>query len=220
MLEISIFPKKFYIFGVNVGLSVVMAWGALAVVVVLLFLLNRRIKKFTERPKGIQTLLEMAVDGITRFAESRVGHYAEGVAPFTLTLMIYVFFTTFIEIFGLPPATEDLNCTVALGFCSFLTVNITGIRYKGAKGRLKTLCQPSPVAMPIKMITDLVAPFSMGIRLFANVMVGGVVMQLVYMAVPVILPAAVSAYFNVIHVMIQTFVFGLLSLIYTSEAVE
>ena len=74
--------------------------------------------------------------------------------------------------------------------------------------------------MPIKMITDLVAPFSMGIRLFANVMVGGVVMQLVYMAVPVILPAAVSAYFNVIHVMIQTFVFGLLSLIYTSEAVE
>ena len=52
------------------------------------------------------------------------------------------------------------------------------------------------------------------------VSVGGVVMQLVYQVVPLVLPAAISAYFNVLHVMIQTFVFGLLSLIYTSEAVE
>ena len=43
---------------------------------------------------------------------------------------------------------------------------------------------------------------------------------LVYQVVPLVLPAAISAYFNVLHVMIQTFVFSLLSLIYTGEAVE
>ena len=220
MLEISIFPHEFYLFGINIGLSVVMAWAVLAVLIVLLLLLNRRIKHFEERPHGLQTLLEMAIDVIHSFAASKVGHCADYVAPMTMTMMLYVFFGTFVEIFGLPPATEDINCTFALGFFSFLCVNVCGFRFKGFRGRIHTLASPSPIALPIRILTDVVAPCSMGIRLFANVLVGGVVMQLVYKVVPLVLPAAISAYFNVLHVMIQTFVFGLLSLIYTGEAVE
>ena len=60
----------------------------------------------------------------------------------------------------------------------------------------------------------------MGIRLFSNVLVGGVIMQLIYAVVPIVLPAVIASYFNLLHVMIQTFVFGLLSLTYISEAVE
>ena len=134
--------------------------------------------------------------------------------------MAYVFFTTFVEIFGLPPATEDLNCTVALGICSFLMVNITGLKFTGVKGRLKNLSTPSPAVFPIKVMTDMIAPVSMGIRLFSNVLVGGVIMQLIYAVVPIVLPAVIASYFNLLHVMIQTFVFGLLSLTYISEAVE
>lgn len=220
MLEISLFPEEFYIFGVNVGLSVVIAWGVIAFLLVALVLLNLRIRRFTERPKGLQTVIEFIVEGMHNFAAGKVGHYADMIAPVTLTLMAYVFFGTFLEIFGLPPATEDINCTLALGIFSFIAVNVTGIRVKGVKGRIKTLSSPIALAMPIRMLTDCIAPFSMGVRLFSNVLVGGVIMQLIYKVVPIILPAAVGAYFNVLHVMIQTFVFGLLSLIYTSEAVE
>lgn len=219
-LEISLFPKEFYIGGVNVGLSVVMAWAVVALLLVALFFINRRIKRFTERPKGAQVLIEMAVDGIHSFAKSKVGHCADFVAPITMTLMLYVFFTTFIELFGFAPATEDINCTLALGVFSFISVNVAGIHFKGVKGRIKGLATPSAVALPIRVLTDCIAPCSMAIRLFANVMVGGVIMQLIYMVIPVVVPAALAAYFNVLHVMIQTFVFGLLSLTYTSEAVE
>ena len=66
----------------------------------------------------------------------------------------------------------------------------------------------------------MIAPVSMGIRLFSNVLVGGVIMQLIYAVVPIVLPAVIASYFNLLHVMIQTFVFGLLSLTYISEAVE
>ena len=45
-------------------------------------------------------------------------------------------------------------------------------------------------------------------------------MQLIYAVVPIVLPAVIASYFNLLHVMIQTFVFGLLSLTYISEAVE
>jgi len=76
------------------------------------------------------------------------------------------------------------------------------------------------MVMPIRIITDLIAPCSIAIRLFANIMVGGVIMQLIYMVMPVILPAVVASYFSLLHVGIQTFVLGLLSLVYIGEAVE
>lgn len=220
MLEVHLTPKPFYIMGINVGLSVVVGWAVVALLLVGLGLLHMRVRRFTERPKGLQNVLELAVESMHNFAAGRVGHHADMVAPVAMTLMTFVFFGTFVEVFGISPATEDINCTIALGLFSFLSVNVAGLRVKGLGGRLRTLATPSAIAFPIRVLTDVVAPFSMGIRLFANVLVGGVVMQLLYHSVPLVVPAAVGIYFNVAHVMIQAFVFGLLTLIYTSEAVE
>jgi len=60
----------------------------------------------------------------------------------------------------------------------------------------------------------------MSIRLFSNILVGSVIMEMIYSVVPVVIPAALSSFFTVMEIGIQVFVFGLLSLIYTSEAVE
>lgn len=221
-LEVSIYPEYVALFGLRLPESAVIATAVVLLLVLGLLALNlfyiRR--RFTAKPKGLQNLLELMVESLFNFAKGHVGDCAEFAAPFALTFMCYVFFTTFIEIFGLPPATEDLNCTIALGLCSFIMVNFTALKFRGLKGRLKNLASPSAVVFPIKVLTDCIAPFSMGIRLFANVLVGGVIMQLVYAVLPILLPAAVSSYFNVLHVGIQTFVFGLLFLTYTGEAVE
>ncbi len=221
MLEVSLEQKPFEVLGVNVGLSVVTAWCVLAVLLIVLvlihFLVVRRMK---DSPKGIQNVLELAVEGVYRWSEGKVGEAGPFVAPVVTTLMVYVFCVTVIELFGIAPATEDINCTFALGICTFALVNVTGLKFRGIKGRIHGLCTPSPVVMPIRIITDLIAPCSIAIRLFANIMVGGIIMQLIYSVMPVILPAAVAAYFNLLHVGIQTFVLGLLSLVYVSEAVE
>ena len=222
MLEVSLYPKPFEVFGVNVGMSVFIAWCIMALLLISLvlihFLVVRRMKPV---PKGAQNVVELAVDGIHRWAEGKVGHAADFVAPVSMTLMTYVFFNTVIEMFGLPPATEDINCTFALGLCTFITVNVAGLKFRGGiRGRIKGLCTPSPIVMPIRILTDFIAPCSIAIRLFANIMVGGIIMQLIYAVVPIILPAVVASYFNVLHVGIQTFVLGLLTLVYVSEAIE
>ena len=70
-------------------------------------------------------------------------------------------------------------------------------------------------------MTDLITPFSMAIRLFANILVGvGGHGNDLRPILPVVLPAAFSSFFTVFEIGIQVFVIGLLSLIYTSEAVE
>jgi F-type H+-transporting ATPase subunit a len=219
-IEVSLYPEPFVIMGVNVGLSVVIAWCVLAVLLALLVFLRLRIRRFTKEPRGLQNALEMIVDGISQFAESKIGHHARLMAPLALTLMTYVSAVTLVELFGIPPPTEDINCTFALGLCSFIAVNAAGFSTKGFGGRIKSLATPSPVVFPIRVLTDCIAPCSMAIRLFANIMVGGVIMQLIYNVVPIVVPAVLSVYFNLLHVGIQTFVFGLLSLTYAGEAVE
>ncbi len=220
-LKVSLYPEHFYLFGINVGLSVVIAWGVLAILILALTAIRLFvIPRFQKTPKGIQNILEIAVDGVYNFAKNKVGHdAARFVAPMTMTFMTYIFFTTFVELFGLPPATEDLNCTIAMGLLSFITVNVVAIKCAGIKRRLKNLASPKAVIAPIRVLTDCIAPFSMAIRLFANVLVGGVIMQMIYALIPLVLPAAIASYFSVVHVGIQTFVFGLLFLTYVSEAV-
>lgn len=220
-VEVNIQSKPFEVFGVNVGESVVIAWGALAVVVMLLIAANIFIRKrFAEKPKGLQLVLEMIVGGVEKWARSYVGESASFIAPVTLMLMVYVFSGSIVELLGLPAATSDINCTLALGLTCFIAVNATGLRFKGLRGRLAGMCHPSAVVFPIRVVTDLITPFSMAIRLYANILVGAVIMELIYGILPLVLPAAFSSFFTVFEIGIQVFVFGLLSLIYTSEAVE
>ncbi len=220
-VSVNIYPEAYHVFGVNVGQSVVLAWGVLAAVIALLALANLYIRKrFSEKPKGLQMVLEMAIGGLENWARGYVGESAPFIAPVTLTLMVYVFSTSIIELFGLPAATGDINCAIALGLTCFIAVNVTGLRYRGLKGRIAAMCHPTPIVFPIRVLTDLITPFSMAIRLFANILVGAVIMEMIYHLVPLVLPAAFSSFFTVFEIGIQVFVIGLLSLIYTSEAVE
>jgi F-type H+-transporting ATPase subunit a len=82
------------------------------------------------------------------------------------------------------------------------------------------MCHPTPIVFPIRLLTDLITPFSMAIRLFANILLGAVIYEMIYNILPVVLPASFSSFFTVFEIGIQVFVIGLLSLIYTSEAVE
>ncbi|MCE5344270.1 MAG: F0F1 ATP synthase subunit A, partial [Eubacteriales bacterium] len=204
------------------GLSVVIAWCVLALLLTALVLLNVLvIRKMQPVPKGAQNALELMVNGMHNWAKGNIGHAANFVGPVGMALMIYVFFNSIVELFGIPPPTEDINCTFAVGLCVFVTFNVAGFKYRGGlRGRIQGLSSPSPIVMPIRIITDLIAPCSMAIRLFANIMVGTIVMDLVYMVAPIILPAIVASYFNLFDAAIQTFVIGMLAIVYTSEAVE
>ncbi|MDR2657282.1 MAG: F0F1 ATP synthase subunit A [Oscillospiraceae bacterium] len=227
MPDVSIMPEPFRIGAVNVGQSVIIAWLIIAVLIILMLIARIKIRKFSGAPKGFQAFCELIVGGMRDFAKGQLGEAhvpersaADIAAPAVFTLMVYVFATTIVELFGLPPATDDINCTLALGLCAFITVNVTAIRVRGIKGRAKAWTRPVTGVAPIRILTDCITPFSMAIRLFANVLAGGVIMKLLYAVVPVLIPAALGAYFNVLHVGIQTFVFGLLPLMYIGEAVE
>lgn len=184
------------------------------------------VPKFREEPSGIQNILELAVAGMQRYTVGRVGDaFGNQLAPYMFTIAAFVGMNGLLELIGIGaarPAPSDLNCTFGLALVTFVLIQIYGIKKKGIKGRLKSYATPSPIIIPIKLVTDLAVPVSLACRMFGNILGGMIVMELLYSvaAISFVLPAFLSAYFTVFHTGMQIFIFITLSLAYIEEAVE
>jgi F-type H+-transporting ATPase subunit a len=119
--------------------------------------------------------------------------------------------------------TSATSVTFALGLSSFLYYNYIGISENGLFGHLKHLAGPiwwiAPLIFPIELISNLIRPFSLGIRLFGNMFADEKVMEtLAGLAPPYTWVAPIALMpLSVFVALIQTFVFILLSQLYLSE---
>src|SRR5437763_13456594 len=116
------------------------------------------------------------------------------------------------------------SVTFALGISSFLYYNAIGIKENGLFGHLKHFAGPiwwiAPLIFPIELISNLIRPFSLGIRLFGNMFADEKVMDTIAHLVPGITYWVVPALLmplSLFVALIQTFVFILLSQLYLSE---
>ena len=137
-------------------------------------------------PVGVEGAIEAMVlyfrDEVVR---RNIGHGADGYTPYILTLF---FFILFMNLLGLVPwggsATGNLSVTAALAVCSFILIEISGMRALGTGGYLKTIffvpagtrgiARPLMllVMIPVEFLSKLTKPFALAIRLFANMTAG------------------------------------------------
>ena len=117
-MELEITPEAFYIGDVNVGQSVVVAWGVMAVLIVLAIAVKIKSRNFTEVPKGLQNLLELGVETIQKYSKTEVGSVWEEIAPYCATIGLYIFGCCMVELIGIRAPTTDLSMTLALGLSS------------------------------------------------------------------------------------------------------
>jgi F-type H+-transporting ATPase subunit a len=120
--------------------------------------------------------------------------------------------------------TAATSVTFALGLTSFFYYNYVGIAENGLLGHLKHLAGPiwwiSFQIFPIEVISNLIRPFSLGIRLFGNIFADEQVQITVANIRPGwtnwLLPVMLMP-LGVFVAFVQTFVFILLSQLYLSE---
>ncbi len=198
---------------------------------VLLLVLFRLIcvPKFTDgEPKGIQNVAEIAVEFMDGFVEKATeGNFVSLLSPFMLSLALFMAGCACSELVGARAPTSDLTCTLALGLCTFALINICGIRKNGLGGRLKNMggAVPAmrPIMIPLKAVSDIAVPVSLGCRLFGNMLGGLMVMDLlkgVLGGYASGMPAIAGLYFNLFHPGIQIYIFLTLSLTFINEALE
>jgi F-type H+-transporting ATPase subunit a len=217
-------PAKITVFGgiettETLFLAVCVTIGILIFSLVVRFVL---LPKFKPVPTGFQNLMEILVSMIDRFTNSILGEHGKKIAAYILTLGMFLVISGMLDLVGLRIPATDLNFTVAIALITFVLIFVFGIRYKGVKGLVKGYAQPMAFIAPFRVISDIIIPVSLSFRLFGNMFAGLVVMHIIYNAMGSLaigIPAALSVYFTLFDVGIQTFVFLMLTLSYIQEKV-
>lgn len=178
-----------------------------------------------DEPGYGQQTLELGVLAIRDMLADIVGPHGLKYFPIVMTFAVLILISNLMGFFPLfLTPTAATSVTFALGLSSFLYYNYIGISENGLFGHLKHFAGPiwwiAWLIFPIELISNLIRPFSLGIRLFGNMFADEKVMDTVahlvpgmtYWLVPVLLmPLSLFVAF------IQTFVFVLLSQLYLSE---
>lgn len=175
-------------------------------------------------PGGGQQTLEVSVLAVRNMLQDIIGPHGLKYFPIVMTFAVLILVSNLMGLFPLfMSPTAATSVTFALGLTSFLYYNYIGIAENGILNHLKHLAGPvwwiAPLIFPIELISNLIRPFSLGIRLFGNLFADEQVMQTVaYLAPPVTFFAPIVLMpLSVFVALIQTFVFILLSQLYLSE---
>jgi F-type H+-transporting ATPase subunit a len=123
---------------------------------------------------------------------------------------------------GFNPPTDQYNVTVALALIAFVTAHTIGIRAHGfayIKKFMGPLWWIAPLMFPIEIISHLVRPLSLSVRLFGNMTGDHKVVAVFSSLLALGLPVPFMG-LGVFVSFLQTFVFILLSAVYFQDALE
>jgi len=178
-----------------------------------------------DEPGSGQQTLEVGVLAVRSMLEDIVGPHGLQYFPVVMTFAVLILISNMMGLFPLfMSPTSATSVTFALGISSFVYYNFIGIKENGLFGHLKHFAGPiwwiAWLIFPIEIISNLIRPFSLGIRLFGNMFADEKVMDSIAHLVPGItywiVPVALMP-LSLFVALIQTFVFVLLSQLYLSE---
>ena len=148
-----------------------------------IILLSKKIDQVDplEKPSGIITPVLVGFQTVYNTVKDNVGvRYADSLTPYVVTLWVYIFTSNIISLFGLPSPTANLSVTLLLAFITWVLIQITELKFQGLGGYLHSFLEPIPVMLPMNIFGKFSTMVSMSLRLFGNILCGGIMMQLIY----------------------------------------
>src|SRR6266404_2066537 len=239
------------LFGINLSITNFVVMLFLAAILTFLFLAGAA---WSLRPTGegrfanlVEALLEFVRENVS---EAFMGHHGAKWFPFVATVFFFILFGNLLGLVPIPgyfhAATSNLNVTATMALVVFLVVQAVAVKTHGPLYYLNVLFPKSApgwlrfTLMPIiELIGILARPFSLAIRLFANMTAGhqiiivlltGELIGVTYLlhqgiflkilAPAPLVGAIVMDAFEIFVGFIQAFIFALLTALYLGEALE
>jgi F-type H+-transporting ATPase subunit a len=218
-------------------------WLAVAIVLIMFLVAGRRAKAGNLVPTGVQNVVEYGVEFVRNdVVLQTIGPEGMGWTPFLVTLFFFIFFCNVFEV--IPILQMPVNARMALPAFEAVIVWIlflfVGIKNQGFFGYFKSVLFPPGVPkflLPLVALIELVStifvrPFSLAVRLFANMLAGhlllvsfavlsGALFTSTYIGavVPGALLVALTG-FEVLVSVLQAFIFVILTAVYIGGAMH
>ncbi|HPD99919.1 MAG TPA: F0F1 ATP synthase subunit A [Bacillota bacterium] len=209
-------------------ISTLIVIGVLALVFILVGI---KVKKLDphKTPKGFILLCLLLVEMFNKLARGYVKEKPfRFFAPYLFTIIVFLALANTISLFGLTPPLSNLGVALSFSILTFIVIKIAEFKYIGVIKKIDGLLGPvKPIAflmLPINLIGEISTPFSMGLRLFVNVMGGTVIAAMVYTILHwtagIFAGVLLHAVFDIFFGLIQAFVFFMLSTVSISMATD
>jgi F-type H+-transporting ATPase subunit a len=195
----------------------------------------------TSAPKGMQAVIEPVIAFVRdEVARPNLGHKANNYLPYLLTIFFFILIN---NIFGLIPGsanvTGNIAFTLVLGVISFIVTLASSNKHYWAH-----IFNPPGVPLgvkfilvPVEFLSMFLKPFSLIIRLFANMVAGHIIIicliSLIFIfgekmgagagwgASPLSLAFTIFIYFiEVLVAFLQAFIFTTLTAVLVGSAIE
>jgi F-type H+-transporting ATPase subunit a len=239
------------LFGINLSVTNFVVILCLASLLTFLFLVSAaravNVTGTGRLPNLAESLLDFVRENIS---DAFMGHHGDKWFPFVATIFFYILFNNLLGLTPIPgyfhAGTSNLNVTTTLAIVVFLVVQIVAVKTHGLKYYVSLLFPKSAppwlrfTLMPfIELIGVFARPFSLAIRLFANMTAGHQIIlvlltgdligvnyllnQGIFMKILAPVPLVgviVMDGFEIFVAFIQAFIFALLTALYLGEALE
>jgi F-type H+-transporting ATPase subunit a len=221
----------FELFGYDLMFTNSSLWLFISVMAATIFVVGG-MSRATIVPGRWQLMVEMVYEFIANMLNETVGPEARKFFPFVFTLFMFIFF---VNVSGMIPGsftpTSHIAVTAGMAIFVFLSITILGFMKNGL-GFLK-LFVPSgiplaiaPLMIVIELISYLVRPMSLSVRLFANMTAGHIMLKVIagfagslgiFAFGPILFNVALTG-LELLVAVLQAYVFAMLSCIYLNDA--
>jgi F-type H+-transporting ATPase subunit a len=192
-------------------LMLVMATGAM--------IITFRLSTSLQRSR-FQNFLEIFVTGIENQIKEIGLSQPRLYLTFLATLFLFVSAASLCTIIpGFEPPTGSLSTTMALSFCVLVAVPFFGIKEKGIGNYLKSYMEPTVIMLPFNIIGEISRTVALAVRLFGNMMSGGLIVGILLTIVPFIFPIIMTV-LGLLTGMVQAYIFSVLAAVYIAAATQ
>lgn len=170
---------------------------------------------------SLKGFFEAFTEFINEIIKMVLGDHGRHYIPLFGAIFFYIILNNLMGLIpGMPSSTSDINTAFAVGIFSFIIYNVIGLKHGGwhyVQHFMGPVWWMAWLLLPIELISHLVRPFSLGMRLSVNMTADhtilGTFIDLTKVGVPVIF-YGMGTFVS----FVQAFVFTLLSMVYVMMA--
>ena len=204
---------------VTINLTIVTTWAIMLFLVIGSILVTRKLKTGIKISRW-QSILEMLVTTMSNEISGIGLDHPKQYIGFIGTLFLFIAVSNIAIVLPFyEPPTGSLSTTAALAISVFFAVPFFGISKSGVGGYLKTYIQPTVVMLPFNIISELSRTLALAVRLFGNIMSGGLIVAILLSISPFIFPVVMKV-LGLLTGMVQAYIFGILATVYIVAAVH
>ncbi|CAA7618508.1 ATP synthase subunit a [Candidatus Terasakiella magnetica] len=226
--------------GVDISFTNSSAMMVLSICAITLFL-TLSVRSRALVPGRWQSMAEVFYEFIAGMLRDNVGSEGRKYFPFIFSLFMFVLFGNVLGMLPLPVIgftyTSHVIVTFAMALVVFLGVTAIGFSRHGLHYLRMFFPEGAPIAtavilIPIELISYFSRPFSLAVRLFANMTVGHIILKVMggfvvslgaFYLIPGVVPFAFLSAITVLEfgiALLQAYVFTILSCIYLHDAIH